>query len=286
VAALTAKGLYERVDGAMDTLRDAAHLSPGGRFAELRINEQVVVAAEELIDNLTQDGDFADFLAGPTASPYPLLRGQRVRELRDNPLEWARYYLRFQVETWDRDFVLSAYLHLAVSDTTLYVEWTPCVLLPIKKQYRAIDRMSDSPLMPLAKAVVRFLALPMTVLGRLATVSSVIRAQRRPRDTVTPDMYGVERSLREFAADTRVQNYFQLADRSRYLKVLESRFTLALVEALEEAGYEVAAFEQQVATVANDNVFISGGSFTGNMVAGKGNTAGAVTAGAPVGARS
>jgi hypothetical protein len=37
-----------------------------------------------------------------------------------------------------------------------------------------------------------------------------------------------------------VQNYFQLADRDRYLKVLESRLMPALVAALAEAGYEVA----------------------------------------------
>jgi hypothetical protein len=237
VRPLTAAALYERVDQAMDALRDAAQLSPGGRLAELRVTEQVVVAADELIDNL---GQAKDFLAEPAVSPYPLLRGQRVRELRDNPLEWARYYLRFQVETWHRDFVVSAFLHLAVSDTTLYVEWTPCVLLPVRKEYRAIDGMPDSPLLPVARAVLRFLALPLTLPGRLRTVCSVIRPKRRSPDVLTPDMYGVEHSLRELAADTDVQNYFQLADRDRYLKVFESRLTLALVEALADAGYEVA----------------------------------------------
>jgi hypothetical protein len=53
-------------------------------------------------------------------------------------------------------------------------------------------------------------------------------------------MYGVAHSLRELAADTDVRNYFQLVDRDRYLKVLESRCRFALFEALDEAGYEVA----------------------------------------------
>lgn len=244
---LCAETLYERVICAMDSLRDAAYLGPGGRFAELRVTEQVVVAAEELIDNVDRAGDF---LAGPAAAPYPLLRGQRVRELRDQPLEWARYYVRFQVETWERDFVVSAFLHLAVSDTTLYVEWTPCVLLPVKKEYRAIDATPDSPLVPVARAIVRFLTLPLTVPHRLRTVCSVIRPQRRSPNTLTPDMYGIAHSLRELAADTGVTNYFQLADRGRYLKVLESRLTLALVEVLDAAGYEVAGLEAQAATVA------------------------------------
>jgi hypothetical protein len=260
VRPLSAAALYERVTDAMNSLRHAEGLSPGGRLADLRVTEQVVVAADELIDNLDRA---EDFLAGPAAAPYPLLRGQRVRELRDNPLEWARYYRRFQVETWDRDFVVSAFLHLAVSDTTLYVEWTPCVLMPVRREYRAIDAMSDSPLLPVARAVARFLALPLTMPGRLRTVCSVIRPKRRPPGTLIPDMYGVAHSLRELAADTDVQNYFQLADRARYVKVLESRLTLALVDALAAAGYDSTALEQQVATIANGNVYLAGGLPTG-----------------------
>lgn len=260
VRPLCVEALYEHVTDAMNSLRHAKGLSPGGRFANLRVTEQVVVTADELIDNLDRA---EDFLAGPAAAPYPLLRGQRVRELRDTPLEWARYYRRFQVETWDRDFVVSAFLHLAVSDTTLYVEWTPCVLLPVRKEYRAIDAMSDSPLLPVARAVARFLALPLTMPGRLRTACSAIRPKRRPAGMLTPDMYGVAHSLRELAADTDVQNYFQLADRARYVKVLESRLTLALVDALAAAGYDSTTLEQQVATMANGNVYLAGGLPTG-----------------------
>lgn len=230
VRPLCVDALYERVNRAMGALRDAAYLGAGGRLGELRVSEQVVVAAEELINTLDKD-----FVAGPAAAPYPLLRGQRVRELRERPLEWARYYLRFQVET--PDFVVSAYLHLAVGDSTLYVEWTPCVLLPIRKEYRAIDAMPDSPLAPVVRAALRFLMLPLTIPDRLRTVLSVIRPRRR--STLTPDMYGVTHSLRELAADTDMRSYFQEADRGRYLKVLESRLTSTLVEALTEAGYDV-----------------------------------------------
>lgn len=241
VTPLTAQALYERVDRAMDSLRDVVHLSPGGRFAGLRVDEQIVVDAAGLVDNLEQAGDF---LADPTAVPYPLLRGQRVRELRDDPLEWARYHLRFQIETWHRDVVVSVFLHLAVCDTTLYVEWTPCVLPPVMQRYRAIDTMPDSPLLPVANAVLRFLTLPMSVPARLRAVCSVIRSRRLPHDR-----YGVAHSLRELAADTDVRNCFQLADRSRYVQVLESRLTLALAEALREAGYEVAGLGSSVGRV-------------------------------------
>jgi hypothetical protein len=254
VAPLSAECLYERVIQAMDALRDAVCLGPGGRFADLRVTEQVVVAAEELIDHLDRAGDF---IAGPTTAPYPLLRGQRVRELRAQPLEWARYYLRFQVEAWDRDFAVSAFLHLAVSGTTLCVEWTPCVLLPVRREYRAIDALPDSPLWPVRRAVLRFLTLPLTMPARLRGVCAVIRPERHRPGRLTPEMFGVAHSLRELAADTDVRNYFQLADRGRYLKVLESRLTGALVEVLDESGYEVAALERQAAIVASGGMYLT-----------------------------
>jgi hypothetical protein len=282
VVPLTANALYERVEKAMTALRDVAHLSPGGRFARLRVNEQIVVAAEELITHLDEAGDF---LAAPSESPYPLLRGQRVRELRDNPLEWARYYLRFQLETWDREFVVSAFLHLAVSDTTLYVEWTPCVLPPVNRKYRVIDVMWESPLRPVLRTAMGFLVLPLTMPARLYTACTWIHRKRWPCDRPTPARYGVQHSVRELGADEDVRNYFQLADRSRYVKMLESQLSPVLVDALQEAGYEVDKLEQQVAMVANNNVYISGGSLSGNMVAGKGNAVGPVSV-TPVGARS
>jgi hypothetical protein len=209
--------LYERVSGALGAVR---------------VSELVVVSAAGLIENLDRAGDF---IAGPAAAPYPLLRGQRVRELRDQPLEWARYHLCFEV-----DAGVSIFLHLAVRDGTLRVEWTPCVLPPVRAEYRAIDTMSDSPLLPLARAVLRFLMLPMTVPDRLRTVCSVIRPNRRSGPT--PDRYGVPYGLRELAADPGAVN-------RPNLKVFENRLTRALAEELAEAGYEVGAVVRQSAGV-------------------------------------
>lgn len=267
--------LYGRITDEMRALRGAPNLSPGGRFAELRVTEQIVVAAEELVDH--DDGTARDFLANRFVPPYPMVRGHRVRQLRDDPLEWARYYRCFQLETWDRDFVLSAYLHLAVDDSTLYLEWTPCVLMPIRARYRVIDTMSDSPMPPFWHALLRLITLPASLPVRLVRLCTRIRPTRRRRNVVSPDMFGVRYSLRELAADARVHNYFQLADRDRYLKMLESRLTLAITNVMREYGYSVASLQERVASVANNNVYITNGSFTGNMVTGRQNRGGAVT---------
>lgn len=277
VRELTAGLLYGRVVEEMERLRAATSLSPGRRFAGLSVTEQIVVAAEELID-FGFDGHAEtgarDFLAGPAAAPYPMLRGHRVRELRDQPLEWARYYLCCQLETWDRDFVVSAYLHLAVDETTLYIEWTPCVLPPIRSGYRAIDSLSDSPLPAIGRALVRLIGLPASVPRRVARFCGTIKPPKRRRGTVSPDMYGVQYSLRELAADDVLHNYFQLADRERYLKVLESRLIPAISDVMREAGYEVATLEERAAVVSNNNTYINNSTVNNSgVLGGRGNRA-------------
>ena len=84
----------------------------------------------------------------------------------------------------------------------------------------------------------------------------------------TPTCYG---GRREPAGAGRgrgsVHNYFQLADVDRYLKMMESRLVLAVSRMMRAAGYSPASFDEQAATVVNNNVQI-GGSVGGNVVVG------------------
>lgn len=271
---LTPADLYRRVSGEVAGLRESASLSPGRRFTELRVTEQIVVSAGELIDH--DDATARDFLASHQAAPYPLLRAERVRELRDDPQEWARYYLCLQLETWDRDFVVSVYVHLAVNNSTLYVEWTPCVLLPIRAKFRKIDARPLSPWPTIAAALGQLVALPATLPKRFAQLFSRMRPVPRQRGVISADMFGAGKSLRELAADSTVHNYFQLADLDRYVKVLESRLTLAVIDVLKEAGYSVAALEKRVEAVSSGNLFINS-PVTGNVVGGSGNKVSGMT---------
>jgi hypothetical protein len=274
---LTAADLYRRICVEVAALREAANLSPGRRFAELRISEQIVVSADELVDH-DDEPTARDFLAGHTVAPYPLLRGERARELRDDPFEWARYHLCFQLETWDRDFIVSAYVHVAVNDRTLYVEWTPCVLLPIRAQFRRIDARSLSPWPTVRAALGALVGLPTTLPRRIRGVFARIRPLPRQRGVISSGMFGARRSLRELAADTEVHNYFQLADQDRYVKVLESRLTLAIIDELSAAGYSVAALEKRVEAVSNSNMFINS-PIIGSVFGGRGNSVSGTTAG-------
>ncbi|MGH3858179.1 MAG: hypothetical protein ACRDSQ_00990, partial [Actinokineospora sp.] len=270
---LSTATLYDAVVAEISDLHRATAMTPGGRLSRLTVEEEIVVSATELIDHL---GDHTKpFLEDTPYPPYTKLSARRVREIRDNPIEWARYYRCFRVETWDRDLVLSVYLHVALDDSTLYVEWTPCVLLPIKERFQRIDRESISPARPFVQATADVLALLVASPGKLVSTLTFLRPLRADPGVIDPDRYGSLRSLRELAADDGVHNYFQLADVDRYLKILESRLVLAVSKLLADAGYITASFESQAAAVIQNNVHI-GGSVTGNVVAGMGNLIGNV----------
>ncbi|MGB3441512.1 MAG: hypothetical protein WBA97_22420 [Actinophytocola sp.] len=263
---LTTDTLYAGIRAEIESLRGAITLSPGQRLRHLDIGERVIVSVDELIDHL-DDPSSSDFLQYPGVAPFTLLRPERVQSIKVEPVEWARYYQCYEIETWDRDLVVSVFVHVAVGAGALYVEWTPCVLRPIKKAYREIDTMSRSLSRPLMSAVADLLRLPATIPARFAHTISFIRSARQHAGVVDPDSYGVATSLRELAAAQDVDNYFQFSDIDRYLKMMESRLVLAVSRMMRTAGYSPASFDEQAATVVNNNVTI-GGSVGGNFVAG------------------
>ena len=269
---LTTDTLYAGIRREIESLRGAVTLAPGRRLGHLGIGELVIVSADELIDHL-DDPSAADFLEQPGVTPFSMLRPERVQSIKVEPVEWARYYQCYEVETWDRDLVMSVFVHVAVGQDALYVEWTPCVLRPIKKEYREIDTMSRSLWRPLLGAVSDLLRLPATVPARFVHTFSFIRAERQHLGVVNSTSYGVAASLRELASARRVDNYFQFADIDRYQKMMEGRLTLAVSRMMRDAGYSPASFEEQAATVVNNNVNI-GGSVGGNFVAGNRNKVG------------
>jgi hypothetical protein len=269
---LTTESLYAGIRGEIDALRATSSMMPGRRLGELAIGERVIVAADELIDHMA-DPAAMDFLYGPGVTPYTLIRRDRAQSIKVDPLEWARYFECYQVETWDRDLVVSVFVHVAVGLDVLYVEWTPCLLRPIKRKYRAIDEMSRSPMRVFGQALLDLLRLPASVPSRILHTFTFIRPLPPDGGAISPAMYGVAANLRELAADSTVQNYFQLADIDRYLKTMESRLILAVSRKMRAAGYSAASFEQQAATVVNNNVTI-GGSVGGSVVTGAGNKVG------------
>ncbi|WP_236796510.1 hypothetical protein [Amycolatopsis sp. GM8] len=252
---LTTVSLYDKVREAMSALQASTALSPDQRLRDLKIIDAVYASSSELIDHL-EDPAAGLYLSDVDFPPNPALPPAEVAELRRQPREWARYYLCFQVETWDRDLVMSSYLHAAVDETTLYLEWTPTVLPPIHPGYRAVDRMTSNLAVPLGQALLRWVKLPASILGRTVHTLGLIHPLRRERGVINPDAYGSLRTLREMAAASDVPSYFQLVDVERYEKIMHSRLIPAISRILRDSGYSPATFERQAAMVVNNDVTI------------------------------
>ncbi|MDX3195022.1 hypothetical protein PV458_42050 [Streptomyces sp. MN03-5084-2B] len=254
---LTTEALYDGIREAIAGLRDAHALSPDHRLGGLTVTEAVFTPATELVDHLGEP-EAAAYLPDIERPPNTRLAAAEVDRLRTEPKEWARYYLSFQVETWDRDLVLTTYLHVAVDDTTLYVEWTPYLLPPIRAEYRVVDKMRPDSLRPLGQGLLAWLEMPASLPGRILNLTSWIRQPKREPGVLDPDRYGSASSLRELASVDVLADYFQLVDIERYEKIIGSRLLPAIGRLLGDAGFSTAKFEAQAAVVINNDITIRG----------------------------
>ncbi|MBB4688251.1 hypothetical protein [Amycolatopsis jiangsuensis] len=254
---LTAMGLYQRVADKMADLRATGTLSPDRRLRELRIGGAVFVAAEELIDHLHLP-EAPAYLQRLDLPPETHLRDVEANRLFEQPREWSRYYLSLELETWDRELVVSAFLHAAIDRNALYLEWTPCVLAPIAERYRNVDKMVRGGPRPVGEGLLRWLLLPGTAFARLVNACRMLLPLPYDGYQLNADRYGTARTLRELAAMSEPRDYFQAVDARRYIQLLESRLVPAIVEVLREHGLSSVTFERQINVVTGNNVTISG----------------------------
>ncbi|MGH3914081.1 MAG: zinc ribbon domain-containing protein [Pseudonocardiaceae bacterium] len=273
---ISVNDLHRHVADSLAALRSPSSLGPGRRLEQLRHREQVLMPADRLLINQfaqMQPSVLPDLFHPPLAH-LPL---GAARALAENPLEWARYYSCFRVETWDRDLTTSCYLHIGTDQRMLYLEWTYCVLLPVSERYRSVDRIRESSLTPLGRSLVELIIFPVTVGRRLrSTFRRHEPLIQRPGEVV-PDRYGAAQSLRELAADTDTQTYFQEADVERYVNVIDGALVRAVGRYLEEQRYSVVEFTR-MAVGNNFNIFqgdVIGNAFGRNSKVGdvRANTA-------------
>ncbi|MFI6096943.1 hypothetical protein ACIA8G_15380 [Lentzea sp. NPDC051213] len=267
--------LYDHITAELIKTGRSPSLSPGHRLRELRTGDRVVVSSVELIDHI-EDDETRIVLPNKDHSPEAAVGQSVVDDLVVRPMEWMRYFRSFQVETWDRDVVVSAYLTFGLDEEMLYAEWTPCILHPIQVRHREIDLLPEQSMRPFLEAVVDLLRFPATLPKRFATAVSWMNPIYQAEGTFVAEKYGARSSLRELATTNQVDNYFQLTDVERYIKVLESRLLRTMGEFLESKGISVTAFMEQALQVTSNNVHITGPVISSNIAtAGKaraGNT--------------
>ncbi|MCG8921411.1 hypothetical protein [Lentzea sp. CC55] len=269
--------LYDRVTSELVKTGRSPSLSPGHRLRGMKTGDRVVISSVELVDHI-DDAEARIVLPDKDHAPRAVVGRSVVDGLITEPMEWMRYFRSFQVETWDRDVVVSAYLTFGLDDEMLYVEWTPCILHPIHARHREIDVLPAQSARPFLEAVADLLRFPASLPKRIATAVGWLTPIHQAEGTFVAERYGATTSLRELASRSEVDNYFQLTDIERYVKVLESRLLRTLGEFLESKGISVTEFMEQAMQVTSNNVHITGPVISSNIAtAGKaraGNTKG------------
>ena len=264
--------LYDRITSELVKTGRSPSLSPGHRLRGLKTGDRVVISSVELIDHI-DDAEARIVLPNKDHSPESAVDRSVVDGLIARPMEWMRYFRSFQVETWDRDVVVSAYLTFGLDEEMLYVEWTPCILHPIHAHHREIDVLPEQSMRPFLDAIVDLLKFPASLPKRFATAVGWMNPIHQAEGTFVAARYGASNSLRELASRSQVDNYFQLTDVERYIKVLESRLLRTLGEFLESKGISVTEFMEQAMQVTSNNVHITGPVISSNIAtAGKART--------------
>lgn len=247
---ISVNDLHRHVAEGIAALRSASSLGPGRRLEQLRQREQVLMPADRLLLQRAQmQQPVLSDLSRPPLAHLPL---GDARALAEDPLEWARYYNCFRVESWDRDLTTSCYLHIGTDQRMLYLEWTYCILFPVARRYRSIDHVADSPWTTFSRSLLEWAILPASVARRLRSVFRTHTALVERPGELIPARYGAAHSLRELAADTSAQTYFQDTDIERYVNIMDRALVRAVGQYLEKRGYSVVEFMRMADPVTNN----------------------------------
>jgi hypothetical protein len=233
----------------------------------------------ELTDRLFVNGrDIAGdqrFFPDSDGPPATSVDPELMRDLLAEPEEWARPYLTIGMTSWQGDLVMTSFVRFLVSRTNLFVEAAHTVVPPLRAAFKAIDEHDPSPdpgeILGLATRSL-FSTLP-RMLGSVGTIAHEWgakgrRARKRRRVEETRD-YGALTSVRELAADTRWQRYFQIFDDERFVKVIEQRMFRSLVDFLKEKNVDTTSLESRAEMLINNGVmFGDNANVKGSQVGG------------------
>jgi hypothetical protein len=262
---------------ALDITRPPASMTrPGQRgqprpFSALEVYDCVKAGLQgldlpgiELTDRLfVNSRDIHDdrrFLPEPGGAPVTSIGTELMRQMLAVPEEWARPYLTISMTSWQGDLVVTTFIRFLVSGTDLFVEAAHSVVPPLRAEFKAIDERDPGPDageffalagLTLASTLPRLLISGPRIIHEMRANGR--REKKRRRVEETRD-YGALVSVRELAADTQWQRYFQIFDDERFVKVIEQRIFRSLVEFLKEHNVDTSTLESRAEMLINNGV--------------------------------
>ena len=244
----------------------------------MEVTERVFVNGRDIKDD-------PRFLPDPRTAPVTSIGTDMVRELMATPEERARPYLTIGMTGWQGDLVVTMFIRFLLSRSDLFVEAAHTVVPPLRAEFKAIDEQ-ELDMQPgefftligsgLVSTIPRLFG---SVLGIAHELGSDGRRERKRRRVDRAGDYGALLSVREEAADSKWQRYFQVLDDARYVKVMQQRIFRSLVEFLDEHDVDTADLVARSETLVNNGVMVTGGGTVNAQAVAAGANAQAATGG-------
>ena len=253
----TVEELYEHVEADLATLD-----LPG-----IEVGRRLFVNGRDIRDDQR-------FLPSPDGPPVSTVRSDLLTSLMADPEERARPYLTISMAGWQGDLVTTTFVRFLLSQSDLFVEAARTAIPPLRPVFKAVDEMEMSAVdgefsamfkSSFLQTIPLLLHSPAAIIHRLK--ASARREETRRKLRRRPD-YGALISMREAAADTHWQRYFQVFDHDRYIKVIEQRMFRSLTTFLRDHNVDVSALVSQAEVIVNNGTMITGSTVTAHQIAG------------------
>jgi len=222
----------------------------------------------------------------PNKLSYPLneISDSEIKAFINLNNKNARYYQLIQVKDWEGELILSIFLRFSKNDKNLFVESTYYILPPLKEEYKALKNIS--PFLSFRDYIGSFVSsLFLTIfemLGSLIFVFGKINegiykliygrnSQEREEYLKAKNSptfnYGAKYSIRELVSSNSYQQYFQVLDKDKYLKIIEKRVLNTITDFLDKHNIDVSEFKERGNQILNNGIVITGGSLKADNIA-------------------
>ncbi|MFF7243725.1 hypothetical protein ACFZBU_07495 [Embleya sp. NPDC008237] len=212
-----------------------------------------------------------EFSSGVSGGPVP------------PPAEATRRYLCVRVGTWSQEVVVSVLIRFTMDGRLLYTELHELVLPPIRPEFHVADEWlhtADAATLwgAFGRSLLEAPGLMISSAGRLMRVwaswwrrAGNLRAAEERAARNLPVDRGARASVRELGASANYATFFQNSDAEKYLKLIERKFTVFVLDFLQRRNVDVTEYRQRNELVLNNGII--------QNVAGDLNNSGAIVAG-------
>jgi hypothetical protein len=250
--------------------------SAGDLYAALTANIATVglpdlQVEERLLVNGVDVRQLPAVLPNRLAAPLGFVAPEVLHDVRDRNRGVARTYLCLEATAWRGQLVVTIFLRAVRLQGSLYLEWTSSMLLPLRDEYHAVDKLSSRFGSALASALGQGLvstpmalaSSPFMVLHRLNRWFTAWRRRSHQLDQILARRnfdYGARTSIREEAMGASFRRYFVSLDSEMYTKVIQLRLLKHIFDFLELHDLDTSDFAAQQTNINNSQTYNVSGS--------------------------